>query len=226
MMSSEIGLVRAETLRFQVENVLRQAIVNWHFAPGERLVERELCEKLGVSRTSIREALRKLEAEKLVNILPHKGPIVASLSLKEAADLYAMRGLLEGFIAREFSQSASEADILALAAAIAQLRKVSLSEDRATVLQAKNAVYGIMLAHCGNELVTESLTTLHSRVNLLRATSLLQRDRLPESLREIDAVFQAIKARDGDAAENAARHHVANAQKSALQTLSSLSDAC
>jgi DNA-binding GntR family transcriptional regulator len=64
-------------LRHQVEHVLRQAIMLGRFAPGARLIERELCETLGVSRTSIREALRRLEAERLVCIVPHKGPIVA-----------------------------------------------------------------------------------------------------------------------------------------------------
>lgn len=218
-MSSDIGLVRPETLRFQVENALRQAIINGRFAPGERLIERELCETLGVSRTSIREALRKLEAEKLVDIVPHKGPIVASISVKEAADLYALRGLLEGFVAREFSQTASEADIAKFASAAAELRQAGEARDQAGVLQAKNALYGIMLERCGNELVREALTSLHSRVNLLRATSLMHPDRLPHSLEEIDSLLKAIKARDGDAAEKAARLHVTNAQKVALEML-------
>ncbi|CAM3705398.1 GntR family transcriptional regulator [Rouxiella silvae] len=219
-MSSDIGLVRPETLRFQVENALRQAIINGRFVPGERLIERELCETLGVSRTSIREALRKLEAEKLVDIVPHKGPIVATISVKEATDLYALRGLLEGFVAREFSQCASDADIAKFGAAAQALRKAGLAQDQASVLQAKNALYGIMLERCGNELVKEALTSLHSRVNLLRATSLMHPDRLPHSLQEIDSLYQAIKARDGDGAEKAARLHVANAQTVALQMLS------
>ena len=70
-MAAGMELVRPESLRHHIENVLRQAIMSGRFAPGARLVERELCESLGVSRTSVREALRSLEAEKLVRTVPH-----------------------------------------------------------------------------------------------------------------------------------------------------------
>src|ERR1700722_20278478 len=84
-----IRLVRPETLRHQVEHVIRQAIMSGRFAPGARLIERELCESLGVSRTSVREALRRLKADKLVCSVPHKGPTVAVISKQEASELYA-----------------------------------------------------------------------------------------------------------------------------------------
>lgn len=103
-MAAEMGLVRPETLRHQVENVLRQAITSGRFAPGARLIERELCETLGVSRTSVREALRRLEAEKLVRSVPHKGPVVAIMSKQEATELYAIRRLLEGFAAENLRE--------------------------------------------------------------------------------------------------------------------------
>src|SRR6266851_4646069 len=103
-MTAELGLVRPETLRHQVENVLRQAIMSGRFAPGARLIERELCETLGVSRTSVREALRRLEAEKLVRSVPHKGPVVAIMPKKEAADLSETRGLPEVLEAAEFAR--------------------------------------------------------------------------------------------------------------------------
>ena len=79
--------VKAETLRAQVENQLRQAIVGGLLRPGQKLVERELCEKLGVSRPSLREALRRLEAEKLIVNVPHRGPEVASMTLAQAREI-------------------------------------------------------------------------------------------------------------------------------------------
>lgn len=110
--------VKAETLRSQVENQLRQAIVGGLLKPGQKLVERELCERLGVSRPSLREALRRLEAEKLIVNVPHRGPEVASMTLAEARDLYAMRRLLEGFAAREFTRLATDEQVKALAKAV------------------------------------------------------------------------------------------------------------
>lgn len=218
-MTAEMGLVRPETLRHQVENVLRQAIMSGRLAPGARLVERELCETLGVSRTSIREALRRLEAEKLVSSVPHKGPIVATISRQEAGELYAMRRLLEGFAAGEFARVADDASIARFGEVAKELRKQALAKDQAGVLKAKTELYDILLGGCGNGLVREILTSLYSRVNLLRATSLMLPDRLPHSLREIDALYKALKARDAVAAEAAARLHVANAEKAAMGIL-------
>ena len=218
-MSTDIGLVRPETLRHQVENVIRQAIMSGRFAPGARLIERELCETLGVSRTSVREALRRLEAEKLVRSVPHKGPVVAIMSKQEAAELYAIRGLLEGFAAGEFARIADDAAIAQFGEKAKALRVQALAQDQAGVLKAKTELYDVLLDNCGNGLVKEILTSLYSRVNLLRATSLMHPDRLPTSLREIDKLFKALKARDASAAEAAARLHVSNAEKAAMRML-------
>ena len=224
-MSTDIGLVRPETLRHQVENVLRQAIMSGRFAPGARLIERELCESLGVSRTSVREALRKLEAEKLVRSVPHKGPIVAVISQQEASELYALRGLLEGFAAHEFAGLASDAAIAQFGEAAKELRTQAMAQDQAGVLKAKTALYEVLLDNCGNALVKEVLNSLYSRVNLLRATSLMHPDRLPSSLREIDKLYKALKARDADEAQALARLHVANAEKAAMRMLGESDDA-
>jgi DNA-binding GntR family transcriptional regulator len=216
---AKLGAIRPETLRQQVENALREAIISGRLAPGARLIERELCETLGVSRTSVREALRRLEAEKLVRSIPHKGPVVAVMSRQEAAELYALRGLLEGFAAHEFARLASDAALARAGDAVRQLRAAARSRSPAAVLQAKAALYDVLLDHCGNMLVKEVLTSLYSRVNLLRATSLAQPERLSSSLAEIDALYGALKARDAAAAQQLARLHVANAQQAAMQEL-------
>src|SRR5450631_2619119 len=84
-------------LRQQVVEILRKAITECVFEPGGRLIERELCEMLGVSRTTLREGLRQLHAEGLLDLAPNKGPTIPILSLKEAASVYAVRAELEGF---------------------------------------------------------------------------------------------------------------------------------
>ena len=218
-MTAKMGLVRPETLRHQVENALRQAIVSGHFAPGARLIERELCETLGVSRTSVREALRRLEAEKLVRSVPHKGPVVAIMSKQEATQLYAIRALLEGFAAEAFARIADDEAIAQFGEKAKVLRMQALANDQAGVLKAKTELYDVLLDNCGNALIKEILTSLYSRVNLLRATSLMHPDRLPASLREIDKLFKALKARDAEGAGAAARLHVANAEKAAMRML-------
>jgi DNA-binding GntR family transcriptional regulator len=218
-MAPDLGLVRPETLRHQVENVLRQAIVSGRYAPGARLIERELCETLGVSRTSVREALRRLEAEKLVRNVPHKGPVVAVMSKHEAHELYALRGLLEGFAAREFARLGSEAALAQFAAAACELRDEGLAQRQEGVLHAKAALYDVLLDNCGNTLVKEVLHSLYSRINLLRTTSLMHPERLTHSLDEIDALATALRRRDGEAAQRVAQLHVANAEQAAMRML-------
>ena len=84
--------------RDQAFDRLRDAIITGHFAPGARLIERELCEAMGVSRTSIREVLRRLEAEQLIEVEPRRGPIVARLTRKQVAEIYDVRALLEAAV--------------------------------------------------------------------------------------------------------------------------------
>src|SRR5215217_6967550 len=103
-MKEELARLRVSevpTVRAIVEQKIRDAIMLGTFKPGQRLVERELCELIGVSRPSIREALRRLEADGLINNVPNRGPAVNSISTEEAQQLYAARALLEGYLARE-----------------------------------------------------------------------------------------------------------------------------
>lgn len=218
-MSAKIETLQPDTLRRQVENAVREAIMSGRYAPGERLVERELCEGLGVSRTSVREALRRLEAEKLVQIIPHKGPVVATITLEEARELYAMRGLLEGFAAHEFALNGSNAALAAFSVAAQGLRAAAATGQTEEVLRAKGKLYEIMLGSCGNRLVTEILQSLFSRINLLRATSLMNPSRLPHSLGEIEQLAAALQRRDAPAAQALASLHVANACTVALEML-------
>ncbi|ATF88848.1 GntR family transcriptional regulator [Burkholderia gladioli] len=218
-MSDKVGLLRPETLRQQVENALRQAIVSGQFAPGARLVERELCDLLGVSRTSIREALRKLEGEKLIKIFPHKGPVVAVMSRQEAAEIYAIRALLEGYAAAGFARLASDDQLNRFGERMRVLKAAAKADDSSAILKAKTDLYDTLLEHCGNALAKEMLLSLYSRITLLRATSLMQIERLPASLRELDKLHKALKERNAEAAEVAARRHVEAAQEAAMQML-------
>lgn len=216
-MPKALTLVKPETLRERVENQLRQAIVTGQLKPGEKLIERELCEMMGVSRPSMREALRRLEAEKLIVYVPHRGPEVASITLAQARDIYALRRLLEGYAAHEFARLAPEADIAKLARAARRLRQAGQKNSRDGLLKAKAEFYAILLGGSGNALASEILSGLLSRVNLLRATSLMLPDRLPKSLDEIDAMLACIQDRDAKGARKIAEKHVLNAERAALR---------
>jgi DNA-binding GntR family transcriptional regulator len=212
-------LRKPEPLRSHVENFLREAIMSGRFKPGERLKERELCELLDVSRPSVREALRKLEAEKLITTVLHRGPVVASVSESDARELYALRALLEGYAVHEFTRLADAAAVARLDVAVKALHQCARKADRNGLLAAKSQFYDVILGNCGNRLVQETLLGLLSRINLLRATSFSGADRLRASLKEIDQLVACIKARDPVAAQLAAQYHIQNAERTALAVL-------
>lgn len=211
---------KPQSLREYVEGYLKQAIVGGRYKPGDRLIEREICELLGVSRPPVREALRQLEADKLITHELHRGPVVASVSCEEASELYAFRALLESFAVAEFSRLASDAKIKELGLAIKKLNEAAKKDEKQVLLDAKSQVYKIILDGCGNKLVSESLNKLLDRVNILRGTSLLQPDRLGKSLKEIDQMYAAIKDRDYEKAKSLAYEHIEAASKIALRVLS------
>lgn len=216
---SDLQIAReSATIRAQVEAKLRKAIATGRFRAGERLVERELCSLLGVGRTSVREALRQLEAEGLIVSIPHRGPVVATVGPEEARQLYEVRALLEGLAGRGCATSATPEQVDGLFAALAALEAAARAGGEA-LIEAKTAFYERLLEACGNDVVRQILTGLHNRITLLRRTSMQQPGRLPESLREIRAICERVAARDPDGAERACIAHIRSAAAVALAVL-------
>lgn len=214
-----MGFVKPVTLREQVEDYLRDSIVQGRLRPGERLREQEWCEQLRISRPTLREAMRTLEAERLVVIEPHRGPSVARMTRKEAEDLYALRALLEGYAAEQFAQHADDVMVTRLRQCVQELALQAQLADRSGLLRAKQDFYETLLEGCQNALVADILPGLLSRITLLRATSFSMAHRAPHSIREIEAVLRCIELRDAAGAREAARHHIDCARQAALHVL-------
>lgn len=206
-------------VRQQTVNNLRNAIVEGRFKPGERLLERELCNLTGVSRTSIRESLRQLEAEGLIKVIPNKGPVVATVSVNEARDLYEIRQVSEGLACRLFAERAESSAVEALAKTVELLEKATSEGDMKNVMDTKNAFYEIILEGCGNALIRLFINSLHARIAVLRSMSLSHQGRALESLSEIKCILEAIQRRDPSAAWDACVNHVNKAQSVAVQAL-------
>jgi DNA-binding GntR family transcriptional regulator len=158
----------APTIRQQATDILRQAIVDQRFPPGKHLVERELCDLLGVSRTSVREALRHLESEDLIRTVPHKGPVVTALTAEEARNLYEVRAALEGLAGELFAKNASDDLIEQLAEVAAEMGVEARKPGREGVLDVKTRFYEVMFAGAGNAILARMINSLSSRVALLR----------------------------------------------------------
>ena len=207
--------ISPKSVQQQIVEKLRGAIIEGLFKPGDRLVEANLCEMLGVSRPSIREALRSLEAERLVAIIPNRGPHIPVLTRDHAADIYKVRALLEGEAAFIAAKRATPDDLKLMRAALAAFGKAVRANDMQTEVSATSVFYSHIVRICGNRIIEETLNGLLARVNFLRAHSMSQPGRARVSLQEMKAIFEAIAAKDGSAARSAAVKHVENAHRSA-----------
>ena len=206
-------------VRTQVVDNLRQAILSRQFKPGQRLIERELVEATGASRTSVREALRELGAEGLVTAIPNKGTIVSEMSRDEARQIYELRSSLEGLAGRLFVQRASDAEVAELQEQFAAIKEAYSAGVGA--LAAKDAFYAVLFRGAGNEPLRQVIAGLHARVSYLRAFSLTRPGRLERSLRELRDIMDAVEARDPDAVARACGTHVEQAGLAGLDALKS-----
>jgi DNA-binding GntR family transcriptional regulator len=209
-------------VRRQVEEHLRRAIMEGVYAPGEHLPDRVLCEQLGVSRSIVREAVRLLEAEGLVTVVPYRGPFVALLSATEAAQVYEVRAALEALAGAGFAERASEEERTELRRVYEALAGSDPTHGRHALLELKRRFYDVLLRGCRNTYAARMLEQLLNRNTQLRATSLSAPDRLPATIREIGRIVEAIERRDAEAARQACLDHVRAAATVALRILRDL----
>ncbi|MCB1485829.1 MAG: GntR family transcriptional regulator [Bauldia sp.] len=214
-----IGRVAAP-LREQVISALRQAVIQYQLKPGQRLIERELIEQLGVSRTTIREALRELASEGLVTVIPQKGAIVSAPSGEDAADLYEVRACLESLVVRHFVERASDAQIADLSAAVDELEAVTEAvTDVREILNTKGRFYEVLLEGARSAVLQTMLEIIQLRVQILRTASLSSVGRPKAMIAELRAIVDAIAQRDADRAAELCAEHVRSAARTALRGL-------
>lgn len=207
------------TLREQAVERLRDGILDFQFKAGERLVERSLCERLGVSRTVVREALRHLEAEGLVEVLPHQGPAVARPDVSQAAQVYEIRALLEAEAARAAAVRADAADVARLVEANRAIQAAFANGTGREVLRATADFYELLFAIAGHSVAWHLVQGLNARVNYLRAMTISRPNRAADADAEMVQIIEAIARGDGTAAAKASFDHVETAKRLAIATL-------
>lgn len=162
----------------------------------------------GVSRPSLREAFRQLEAEGLITTAPHRGPVVTALSLEEMGQLYDLRRLLEVFAAREFARLRRAADIAALQETVRRMNELEEGGTPLAMLKAGTSFYSAIASGSGNPYLAQTLGTLHNLITLIRFISLHQRVRITQSLATLRALSEAIVAGDEALAERLCTEHL------------------
>jgi DNA-binding GntR family transcriptional regulator len=211
--------VPATTLRELAADRLRRAIIAGQFAGGDRLVERALCERLGVSRSVVREAIRYLEAEGLVENLPRVGPVVARLDWPQARQIYDIRRLLEAEAAAECARRADPGLCARLRAAVAAMAAAAAGGRPQQLLDATATFYEAIFRGAGHEIAWEIVQRLHSRISRLRALTLSAADRTLAGHAHMERICAAICAGDAQAAVAAVHDHLRDAAEIARRRL-------
>jgi DNA-binding GntR family transcriptional regulator len=211
-----IKLDNYKPLREMVFESLREAIILGRLKPGERLMEIQLAEEMGVSRTPVREAIRKLELEGFVVMVPRKGAYVAGVSIKDIADVFEVRSALEGLAAGLASERITEEEMEELEKAILQ---ISGEEDILTVVKGDSLFHEIIYKASRNQRLTQIITHLQEQINRFRLTSLSVPGRLKIAVGEHKKIVEAITSRNVDLANRLASEHMENAEQNLLNAI-------
>ena len=194
-------------LRDVVFNTLRQAILKGELAPGERLMEIQLAEKLGVSRTPIREAIRKLELEGLVLMIPRKGAEVAKISEKSLRDVLEVRRSLEELAIELACQRMSEEDMDELERVQGNFRNAIAKGEAMTIAETDEQYHD---QGTGNDKLVQMLNNLREQMYRYRLEYIKDEDKRQVLLVEHEHILKALRNRNIADAKNAAREHIDN----------------
>ncbi|HVW17851.1 MAG TPA: GntR family transcriptional regulator [Solirubrobacteraceae bacterium] len=201
-------LRRVRGARSQVYEALRGAIVSAELEPGRRLSENELAERLGVSRTPVREALIRLRDDRLVEIVPQLGTFVSHISDAGVQDAQFIRESLECSAIRLAAQRADRADVAALEGLIRRQEEVSAEHDFDRFYLLDDELHGALCELSGHGVAWSLAQRANGHLNRIRRLSLPQPHFLGEMVAEHRAVVEAVGRGEPDAAEAALRHHL------------------
>ena len=197
-----------KSLGGQIFEKVREDILSGVYAQGEELKEATLGAKLGASRTPVREALRQLELEGLVEIIPNRGARVTGISRKDVYDIYQMRYLLEGLAARRAAEHITEEELTELEEVVL-LSEFHLKDTKQEqIAQLDGRFHELVYRAAASRMLKHVLTDFHHYVKAVRIVSVKERKRAQESVREHKELLQAIREHNGDLAERLAREHI------------------
>ncbi|MCR4430212.1 MAG: GntR family transcriptional regulator [Tepidanaerobacteraceae bacterium] len=222
---SSVKLDNYKPLRDVVFGAIREAIIAGELKPGERLMEVQLAEEMGVSRTPVREAIRKLELEGLVVMIPRKGAYVAGLSLKEAADVFEIRESLEGLAAALAAERITDEELETMEKILSSIQKAVEEGDVDTIIKKDAEFHQILFAATRNDRLAQIINNLKEQIDRFRVQSFTNPARIKNILQEHRGIVNAIKDRNADMAEKLTREHIEKVENNVMDILRKQMDA-
>lgn len=218
---SKVNLNDYKPLREVIFDTLREAIIAGELKPGERLMEVKLAEKMGVSRTPVREAIRKLELEGLVDMIPRKGAHVAELSVKDIMDVLEVRASLDGLATALASERITDEEIKELKHILSQFAAYSEKENLQGTIKKDVEFHDLIYRASRNERLIQISSNLREQFQRFRVIYLKDYSSSKDLIKEHDSICEAVSRRDKEAATKLAQIHINNQQKNITKAIKS-----
>ena len=206
----QVNMNEYQPLRDVVFNTLRQAILRGELKPGERLMEIQLANKLGVSRTPVREAIRKLELEGLVLMVPRKGAEVAEITEKSLKDVLEVRKALEELAVQLACEKITKEDIQELEKAGEDFKKVLKSRDITEIAEADVRFHDVIYMATDNQKLISLLNNFREQMYRYRVEYLKKEEVHTQLIAEHDAIVESVAKRDKERATSIVCQHIDN----------------
>lgn len=212
----QLGMDEFLPLRDVVFNTLRQAILTGELKPGERLMEIHLANRLGVSRTPIREAIRKLELEGLVTMIPRRGAEVAQITEKSMKDVLEVRRTLDALSAELACERISKEEEEQLKKACQDFEEAVKTKDAKIIAKADVALHDIIAAATGNQRLIQLINNLAEQMYRYRFEYIKDASQHERIIKEHRIIYESIVNKDKEAASNMAKTHIDNQEKAVI----------
>lgn len=215
----QIPIDSYKPLRDVVVESIRQAIISGQFPPGMRLMELQLAEEMGVSRTPVREAIRKMELEGLVVMIPRRGAYVADISIKDINEVYEVRTALDVLSAGLAAERIDKSEIQEMRELLAEEAALVEARDYPKIIDNDTAFHDVIYRTSGNTRCMNIISNLREQITAIRGRSMPYPGRVEIMLKEHRAIFDAIAAGKVEKAQEAVRTHMENAEQTLLKVI-------
>ncbi len=209
----------SSSLGIKVFNTLQEGIITGKYKAGDSLIETKLSSELGVSRTPVREAIKQLELEGLVQFTPNKGAIVKGISKQDIRDIYTIRMLIEGLAARWATEKITEDELRKLKEIVDLEEFYTSKGDAEQLIKLDNRFHEILFKASKSRPLMQTLSNFHHYLQKARASNMKRPERAQDTLKEHKNVLIALMEKDADKAEKYATEHVKNACKNLVEEM-------
>lgn len=212
-----IKLDSYKPLREVVTETLREAIVSGVLKPGERLMEIQLAEELGVSRTPVRESIRKLELEGFVVMVPRRGTYVADLSIKDINEVYEIRTVLDVLAAGLAAERITEEELEQLERLLVQISEYVEQNNVEKLIETDSLFHDVLYRASRNDRLVGIINNLREQFTRFRSISMQYPGRMKNTVEEHTRLVEAIAQRNPELAQQIAREHMENSEQTLLK---------